>query len=209
MKKIFLLALASICLTGCKITFSPDPHDEGFSDGDGREARVIEYFAGDQIVTEGHTKHEITFHDDNEGSQKDLTTFDDVKTAMTDADTFVTNVENIKSVGQFHYLKVGNASENIDGGLKFTFASNISAVEIIAQPRWSVVFSGLAETTTIDANVAINANGSKYVKINSNFTDSDSIEPTTAKFNIASGVNTLDINVVFQRIEILQINLYE
>lgn len=209
MKKIFLLALASICLTGCKISFSPDKHDEGFSDGDDRNPRVIEYFNGDQIVTEGHTKHVISFHDDGEGSQKDLTDFDGIKAAMNDADTFVSNVENIKSVGQFHYLKVGNASENIDGGLKFTFASTISAVEIIAQPRWSIVFSGLAETTTIDTNVAINVNGSKYVKINSDFTDSDSITPTTAKFNIAEGVNSLDINVVFQRIEILQINLYE
>ena len=209
MKKLFLLAASAITLTGCTLVFSPDGNlDEGFSDGDDRQPRVVEYFEGDTIVTEGHTKHTLTFHDDGEGNQKNVTTFDEIKSVMNDADSVVTNVENFANVGQFHALKVGHVTESIDGGLKFTFSSTISAVEIVAQPRYTVVYSGLATTTTIDTNVAVNVNGSKYVRINSNFNDADSITPTTAKFNV-SNVNTLDINVVFQRIEILQINVYE
>ena len=49
-KKIFLLALPAILLTSCNlIEFSDESHDEGFSDGQERKERTVEYFDGDNL----------------------------------------------------------------------------------------------------------------------------------------------------------------
>lgn len=211
-KKLFVLALSAFLLSGCQmIKFIPDEKEEGFEDDSQKpETRVIEYFDGDQLETLGHTSHIVTFKANEENAQPVLTDEAAVKNVMEDADSFVTGVTNISNVSQFHGLKIGHLNNLIDGSITFTLSANLTGVEIYARPRSSVVASGEAITPVIDNKVALNVNGSKYIKVKCDYTTVEDIKDTKLSYKISGDIlNEITINAVHERAEITKIVFYE
>lgn len=213
MKKIIFASLPILLLTSCSIfSFSKEKHDEGFSGGGSGNVKVVEYFEGDTVDTSSMTEHVITFAGNQENNQPELKTDEAIKAIMTDADSVVSGFENIKNISQFHALKVGHLTESIDGELKINLNINVKAAKLMVRPRAKVVSNGGIEELTIDSNNAVSVNGSKYIRINNNFTTMESITDTTCMYSLIkdeAGVTSLDLSVVYQRVEITSIYLYE
>lgn len=211
-KKLFLL-LPTLLLTSCgMIKFSKDPHEEGFEGGPINNTKVVEYYDGDTLDLQGRTSHLISFLPNLENSQPELKTSDAIKNVMVDNDNVVSGFDNIKNVNQFHGLKIGHLTESIDGELKINLNINAVAAKLMVRPRANVVTSGGLEEITIDTNVAISVNDSKYIKVKNDFTTMEAIEDTICNYSLLkddAGVNELDLSVVYQRVEIMSITLYE
>lgn len=211
-KKLLVLSLSALLLTGCSLfSFSEDKKPEGFDDeGNKPETRTIEYYDGDTFDKAGHIAHVVTFKANEENNQPVLANSEEVLAVMNDADSFVTEVTNISNVAQFHGLKVGHLNDLIDGTVSFTLAADISAVEIKARPRSSVVSSLEAMVEVIDQKVAINVNKSKYIKVKCDYDKISDIVDSTLTYKIEGDVkNIIDITAVHERAEIMQITFYE
>lgn len=215
-KKLLLCLLPAFLLTGCNISFLREEKKEGYEDGY-IGVKKVEYFTDAEVATMAAAveelkditvSHVLTFEANTSNGQPELKTKDDVLAITNDEDEVITNVSKINNVNQFHGLKVGHASEYSDGSIQFEFNVAIKAISIVARPRANVVSSGPAMTTIIDKNIAMNVNNSKYIKINSDFEKMDDIVDTKLLFTFDS-TSTINLNVVYQRAEIMQITLYE
>lgn len=219
MKKSLILALLPVfMLAGCDkmISFSDEKLDEGFSDGEEHnKTRTIELFDGDKNYISSlseHTKHEITFIGHSGNEQPVLKTEEEVRNITIDNDNVIESITDISNVNQLHGLKVGNFSDAIDGGITFKFNKTIVGCQILARVRSSTIISGGVINHTIDKKVAINANNSKYISIDCNYLPENyqEIKDTECCFSFAnSPTQELSLNVVYQRLEITKITIYE
>ena len=217
MNKKPLLALLSVfAFSACEMFSTSDQTlPEGFSGGDAPKDRVIEFFEGDKTFINGlgsHVSHEITFVEHQGNDQPTLKTEEEVKAVIIDSDNVITSITDISNVNQLHGLKIGNYADAVDGGITFKFNKTIIGCQILAKVRASTVISGGVINHTIDSRVAINANGSKYIAINCDYLPEnyEDIKETVCCYSFENNpTNELKLNVVYQRLEITKITIYE
>ena len=224
MKNKFLFLLPCVLLTSCGlISFSNLPYDEGFNDGkhhggnpavfESEENRITDQqFAA---LTEGLTSHTFSFNENTQNSQPELKTEQEVRSIMVDEDSVVSEISNIKNVNQFHGLKIGNLNPAVNGTIKFGLSVYCSYVAVMIKPRSTIVYSEELEEHVIDKDLGLSVNGSKYLRINTDFSTIDSIKETPCYFRFKNesgddtSVTSLDLSVVYQRAEITSIIIYE
>jgi hypothetical protein len=202
-KTLSLLSL-SLLLSACSFTLNKDVKEPGESD-----TGIIEYFSGDELNTEGLSSIILETKDSASSSYEEGYIFEqtsEVLNSFVDTANIVSISESFKNVSQGNEgLQLGNVSTKLSGELTINLSTNVSMVEIYATPRCKEIPVEQGYEMSVDANVAVSLNNSKYIKL-----DSVNYEtPTICKYKLADeGTKELSLSVYGQRAIIHKIVAY-
>lgn len=208
-KKLFLLLTipSIILLASCTITFTNDASDlsiYGSTSSSENSLQNIEYFDGDSFEDSVY-EHKVTIDCTNEhttvGAYYSLA--EDIFAAMNQDPTegvIDSFSENTQYVGKGDGgLLIGHNLEKLNGLLSFELKSSVpaKAIKVHARPRAHEYYDGqYGENKKLSIDqVALSVNGSKYIKLNNDYTEFSDIEDTVCGVIVSeTGVSQVSIS---------------
>lgn len=214
MKKSFLLLVPLMALlVGCgelKLGFTSDSHDAGMAGSNNNSQVLVDkytYYSGDEIDIEGKSVVHFTF--DKSKTDSDLKKDDLVSIINVDNETFEYTIDDALNIGRKENigLFIGADSTYVDGHLTISSSQAVKYVVIKARKYYYSSNSWNEDSVTIDSDVAIAINSSKYIKLTSEKDENGIPKVTECRYNTQEK-NQIEIKVGPRRAFIEDIALY-
>ena len=218
LRRLFIVALASLLLTGCDfIELTKDSHKPGLDGSVESKTKTITYFEGDAIGKSSLTAHEITFDIADEEVVISKDEPNALKEYIVDNENIIQSVDRAEEISTFYNfeesekldsgIKVGYASDSVNGNLNLSFNCKIKACEVYGYLRYGLRGLEQGNEIVIDENAAISANGSRFIKLPYS-PELDQLEQKVCSYNFANEDNLLQLCVYGKRAVITKIIVY-
>lgn len=215
MKKSFLLLVPLMALlVGCgelKLGFTSDSHDAGMEGSNNNSQVIVDkyaYYSGDEIDTTV-AKKVVHFTFDYSKNDSDLKKDDLVSIISVDTDTFEYTIDDALNIGRKENigLFIGADSTYVDGHLTISSSQAVKYVVIKARKYYYFSNAWNEDSVTVDSDVAIAINNTKYIKLTSEKDENGIPKVTECRYN-AQEKNQIEIKVGSRRAFIEDIALY-